>query len=140
MLTLEKVATGQFKAVTSQGAPFNLILPVNVNNGTIDGGVTSITIPAGHRESDTLTVTRNPGAYAFGSVSVAIGTLPELPPNHHGYTLRKPTGAPIIDYITRPGNRTPQVREAIFNIIRRNFGISDYRQMTKEHLESITSS
>ena len=139
VVDLERVATGQFKAVTSHGAPFNLVLPVNVNNGTIDGGVTSITIPAGHRESDTLTVTRNPGAYAFGNVSVAIGTLPELPPNHHGYTLRKRiTGALVIDYITLPGNRTRQVREAIFYIIRRNFGISDYRQMTKEHLESIT--
>ena len=139
VVDLERVATGQFKAVTSQGAPFNLVLPVNVNNGTIDGGVTSITIPAGHRESDTLTVTRNPGAYAFGNVSVAIGTLPELPPNHHGYTLRKRiTGALVIDDITLPGNRTRQVREAIFEAIRIKFGISDYRQMTKEHLESIT--
>ena len=49
-VSLEKVAAGQFKAVAPTGAPFDLILPITVENGSIIGdGVTTLTIPKGSR-------------------------------------------------------------------------------------------
>ena len=44
---LEKVGESQFKAVASTGIPFDIVLPLSVTNGTIDGGANSITIPTG---------------------------------------------------------------------------------------------
>ncbi|MYE87953.1 leucine-rich repeat protein, partial [Candidatus Poribacteria bacterium] len=84
-VSLEKVGDNQFKAVAPSGAPFNIVLPLNVTNGTISGGATTITIPAGSVESDTLTVTRNIGT--SGAVSVQVGPLPSLPTHHAGYRL-----------------------------------------------------
>ena len=89
-VSLEKVADGQFKAVALTGAPFEIVLPLSVTDGSISGGATSLTIPAGSVESETLTVTRTPGTN--GAVSVWIGPLPSLPANHTGYRLAKATG------------------------------------------------
>ena len=76
-LSLEKVSDGEFKAKVDTGAIFDLVLPVTVSNGSIDGGATSITIPAGNVESnDSLNVTRTTGTSA--AVTVNIGTLPSL--------------------------------------------------------------
>ena len=132
-VSLEKVADRQFKAVLRKGAPFKLVLPVSVNNGSSIGGATTVTIPAGSTESETLTVTRDLSAFAFGNVTAAIGTLPAVPSGHRGYTLRKSNLLPILDYITPLGNRTPQVREAII----RATGVSDHTQITGNHLASI---
>ena len=82
---LEKTGEGQFKAVAPTGAPFELVLPLNVSNGSISGGASSVTIPAGSVESASLSVTRTPGT--SGAVSVLIGTWPSLPANHSGYRL-----------------------------------------------------
>ncbi len=92
-LSLEKVGDGQFKAVAPSGAPFDIVLPLSIANGSINGGATTITIPAGGLESDTLSVTRTPGT-TF-AVNVDIGTLPELPANHSGYALVKSAGLPL---------------------------------------------
>ena len=93
-VSLEKVAAGQFKAVAPTGAPFNIVLPLYVTNGTINGRrATTITIPAGSVESDTLTVTRTPGT--IWSVFVDSGTLPNLPGGHSGYTLVKSDDLPL---------------------------------------------
>lgn len=92
-VSLEKVGTDQFKAVAPIGAPFNMVLPISVTNGSITGGATSITIPAGNVESRPLTVTRTAGR--TGAVTVNIGTLPSLPSNHDGYVLVKSTGLPL---------------------------------------------
>ena len=89
-LSLQKVADGQFKAVATAGVPFELVLPIRVRNGSISGGATTLTIPVGSVESDTLTVTRTTGT--SGAVSVWIGLLPSLPANHTGYRLVKNTG------------------------------------------------
>ena len=89
-VSLEKVADGQFKAVAPTGAPFEIVLPLTVTDGSISGGATSLTIPVGSVESETLTVTRTPGTN--GAVSVGIGPLPSLPANHTGYRLAKATG------------------------------------------------
>ena len=90
-VSLEKVGGNQFKATTATGAPFNIVLPVTVTNGSIDDGATTITIDAGSTESGLLTVIPTPGT--SDAVTVDIGTLPELPTSHFGYSLSKPSAA-----------------------------------------------
>ena len=92
-ISLEKVADGQFKAVTPTGAPFEIVLPLTIANGSISGGSTTIPIPAGSVESAALTVTRTPGTTA--AVTVDIGTLPGLPNGHFGYAVAKSTDLPL---------------------------------------------
>ena len=70
-----------------------MVLPLTVANGTIDGGATTLTIPAGSLESQPLTVTRTSGTTA--AVTVDIGTLPGLPANHQGYALVKSADLPL---------------------------------------------
>ena len=92
-ISLEKTGEGQFKAVAPTGAPFDIVLSLSVTNGSIDGGATTLTIPAGSVESEPLTVTRTPGAtLAF---TVDIGSLPGLPSNHTGYALDKSGDLPL---------------------------------------------
>ncbi len=88
-VSLEKVGGNQFKATTATGAPFNIVLPVTVTNGSIDGGATTITIPTGNIESEPLTVIRTPGT--SDAITAVIETLPELPTIHYGYSLVKPS-------------------------------------------------
>ncbi|MCG9134111.1 cadherin domain-containing protein [Candidatus Poribacteria bacterium] len=90
-VSLEKVGDNQFKATTAIGAPFDLVLPVTVTNGSIDGGATTITIPAGSIEGEPLTVIRTPGT--SNAITAVIGTLPALPTSHFGYSLTKPSSA-----------------------------------------------
>ena len=92
-VSLQKVADGQFKAVAPAGAPFELVLPLTVTNGSINSGATSLTIPAGSVESDTLTVIRTAGTTT--AVTVDIGTLPSLPSGHTGYELVKSADLPL---------------------------------------------
>ena len=86
-VSLEKVGTNQFKATAPVGAPFAMTIPITVVNGSISGGATTLTIPAGDVESAPLTVTRTLGT--TGAVTVDIGTLPGLPTQHQGYELVK---------------------------------------------------
>ena len=86
-VSLEVVAEGQFKAVAPTGAPFDMVLPLIVTNGSISGGATTVTIPKGSIESTPFTVIRTPGTW--DAVTVDLGTLPELPANHSGYALVK---------------------------------------------------
>ena len=86
---LEQIEDNQFKASAPTGAPFNIVLPLSVVNGTIDGGATTIEIPAGSLESEPLTVTPTPGA--SDSVAVNIVVLPGLPTGHYGYSLAEPS-------------------------------------------------
>ncbi|MXZ79908.1 MAG: T9SS type A sorting domain-containing protein, partial [Gammaproteobacteria bacterium] len=76
---------------TATGAPFDIVLPITVANGSIDGEATTITITAGSIESELLTVIPTPGT--SDAVTVDIGTLPELPTSHFGYSLSKPSAA-----------------------------------------------
>ena len=92
-VSLEKVGGNQFKATTATGAPFNIALPITVTNGSTDGGETTLTIPTGSVESGLLTVTRTPGT--SDAITVNIGTLPELPTSHYGYSLVKPSSDDI---------------------------------------------
>ena len=106
-VSLEKVADGQFKAVAPTGAPFDIVLPISVTNGSITGGSTTITIPVGSIESGSLTVTRTPSATA--AVTVNIGTLPGLASNHYGYSLAKSTDLPLEVISAEPTVVAPQV-------------------------------
>ena len=92
-VSLEKVGTDQVKAVAPTGAPFEIVLPLSVTNGSISGGATTFTIPAGSLESQPLTVTRTPGTTS--AVTVDIGTLPGLAENHSGYALVKSPDLPL---------------------------------------------
>ncbi len=92
-VSLEKVGTDQLKAVAPVGAPFEMVLPLTVANGSIIGGATSIAIPAGSVESAPLTVTRTFGTTA--AVTVDVGVLPGLPSNHQGYALVKSASLPV---------------------------------------------
>ena len=73
-------------------------------DGTITGGANSITIRAGRVESDVFTVTRTLGTTS--TVTVDIGTLPELPTDHQGYQLAKSTDLPLA-VISPPANTAP---------------------------------
>ncbi len=91
-VSLERVGNNGFKATVPAGAPFTMTLPVSVENGSIDGGATTLRIPVGAVESGTVTVTRTAGTTA--AVTADIGpSLPPLPPRHLGYTLAR-GGAP----------------------------------------------
>ena len=135
-VSLEKVADGQFKAIAPTGAPLDMVLPIIVTNGSIDGGATTITIPAGSRESQPLTVVRTPGTTA--AVTVDIGTLPELPTDHRGYALVKSDDLPLEMFsFLAEGicDRTPQVRDAIVAVV----PIVTYcNDVTDAHLAAIT--
>ena len=102
-VSLEKVGDSQFKAVAPTGAPFSLVLPVSISGtGEIEGGARTVTIPAGAVESAPLQVVREVGTEA--TVTVDLGTLPDLPENHIGYVLEKDETLPreIV-----PGLRAP---------------------------------
>ena len=93
-VSLSKVSEGQFKAVAPTGAPFDIVVPITVTNGSMSGGTTSVTISIGAVESPTRTVTRTTGTTA--AVTVNIGTLPGIRSADTGYELVKPsTGLPL---------------------------------------------
>ena len=92
-VSLELVASGQLKAKVHTGAPFEMALPLNVVNGTIDGGTGSIEISQGSQESNVLTVSRTTGTAA--AVTVDIGTFPDLPGTDSGYALVKSADLPL---------------------------------------------
>ena len=88
-ISLVKVAAGEFKAVVPSGAPFDMVLPLSVANGIVDGGATTLTVLAGDVESNnSLTVTRIPGT--THAITVDFGrSLPSLPSGHEGYALTR---------------------------------------------------
>ena len=136
-VSLEKVGTDQVKAVAPSGAPFEMVLPLTVANGSLSGGATTIAIPAGSVESQPLTVSRTPGTSA--AVTVDFGTLPGLPANHSGYTLGKSSDLPLeVFSLLTAGicDRTPQVQTAILAAVP---AISTCDEVTEAHLNGITS-
>ena len=114
-VSLESVGEGQFKAMAPTGAPFTIVLPFSITNGSIEGGATTtITIPIGSVESDPLTITRTAGT--VDAITVDIGTLPGLPTGHYGYRLAKSgtsdgDNTPVSFAITIPDYK-PQINNA----------------------------
>ncbi len=143
-VSLEKIGANQFKAVAPTGAPFDIVLPLNIANGTIYSGATTITIPAGELESEPLTVLRT--SYSTSTVTVNIGTLPRLPADHTGYTLAKSNNLPLTftnlgTVFTPVKDRTPQVRDQITLVVRAKFqhqGVTSVNDVAPVHLSSIT--
>ena len=103
-ISLEQVGADQVKAVAPTGAPFEIVLPISVTNGSLSGGATTLTIPAGSVASASLTVVSTPGTTA--AVTVDIGTLPRLPTNHVGYALVKANDLPL-EVISTLANTAP---------------------------------
>ncbi len=139
-VSLERIGIDQFKAVAPAGAPFDMVLPITVTDGSISGGTTTLTILAGSMESEVLTVTRTPGAtYA---TTVNIGTLPSLPENHTGYSLVKAVDLPLAfpelggSILTPVSERTSQVRDAIIAAVP---GVNSAVDVTPAHLAAITN-
>ena len=92
-VSLERVGNNGFKATAPAGAAFTMTLPVSVANGSIDGGATTLGIPAGAVESGTLTVTRTAGTTAAVTADIGL-SLPVPPHFHKGYALAKAAGLP----------------------------------------------
>ena len=140
-VSLELVEEGQFYAKAHTGAPFDMVLPILVVNGTLVDGEDSITIPTGSVTSDTVTVSRTPNTNI--SVTVDIGELPDPPgpPTNlsGGYALVKSADLPLeaiaASDVVSVCDRTPQVRDAIVAEIS---GISDCSDVTVDRLAAIT--
>ena len=90
---LQKVGIDQFKVSVPTAAPFTMMLPISISNGSISGDIEMVTIKAGTMISSTLTVIRTPNT--FSNVTVDINTLPSLPTGHTGYTLTKSNAIPL---------------------------------------------
>ena len=108
-VSLQKVAAGQFKAVTPTGAPFDLVLPIVVTNGNVTDGATQVVIPQGNIESRVLTVSRP--ADMITAVTADIGTLPECPSGYYGCMLSKSGEFPL--EILRAANIAPVFTEGV---------------------------
>ena len=100
-ISLESIDSGLFRAKAHTGAPFAMTLPLNVVNGTIDGGASSVTISRGSVDSEILTVSRM--ASPTAAVTADIGTLPDLPPDNSGYALVKSADLPLEAIAGQPG-------------------------------------
>ena len=122
IVTLQQVSESMFQAVIPTGAPSDIVLPINVTNGSISNSATMITISKGSIKSDTFTVV--PMTDTSTPPIVRIGALPRLPANHYGYTFARSTAC----------TRTLQVQEAITAAVP---GITDCRDVTDEHLKTI---
>ena len=100
-VALEKDGETGFRARVREGAPFGIVLPVTIEDGAIDGGATTLTVPTGTTVSPTVQVTRDAASKA--PVIVDIGTLPALPTTqtsfgtlkHDGYALVKAADLPL---------------------------------------------
>ena len=108
-VTLVKEGDSSIKVSIPIGAPFDVIVPVTITNGSLSGGGTNITISTGSVESDAVAVTRTAGTTA--AVTANIGTLPNIPSyGHNGYTLVKAsTGLPltVLDIGGAPSKEIP---------------------------------
>ena len=83
----------QFKVTVPSGAPFGIVLPVVVENGSLVGDASTVTVLQGELQSAAYEVIRTPGS--TGTVSVEIGDLPRLPQPHSGYKLVKGQPLPL---------------------------------------------
>ena len=95
-VTLEKrTGVAEVRAVMPVGAPFAVPVPVALDNGTLAGDATAITVPAGATESDWVAVTRTAGTTGAVTVDVVLSTQPTLPSAHSGYAFGRGSGLPV---------------------------------------------
>ena len=129
-ISLERVGEGQFKAVAPTGAPFDMVLPLTVTNGSISSGATTITLPAGSIESVPLTVTRTPST--TDAVTVDIGTLPGKPSGHFDYSLVKSDVLPL-EVISGQGESSEPGQQGTPNSTNTHRWHRDYPHSSREH-------
>ncbi len=93
---LELLENLQIRAVIPAGAPFDIVLPLTLTDGSIAGGATTLTFSAGDTESPVVTV--EAAENATDDPTVSIGALPGIPTEHSGYQLfqghQQPSGHP----------------------------------------------
>ena len=100
-VTVEMAGSDRVRAKVPAGAPFALSLPVNVTNGGLAGGASTLEITAGAVEGEAVAVTRTEDT--TGAVTVDLGTPLPSPPmgthppyRHRGYAfVRAPSGLPV---------------------------------------------
>ena len=94
-VTVEKVGTDRVRAKVLVGAPFAVDIPVTLVGGTLAGGATALSVPAGAVEGEPVTVTRTAGTTAAVTVDVDLTDQPALPSQHQGYAFaRASSGLP----------------------------------------------
>ena len=117
------MGANQFKAVAPKGATFNYELGIRVENGTLEGGATRITIPVVTVESEPLTVTRTPGT--TGAVTVSITSVPRLSLAHAGYDLPDPEDIqPLVVFAA--GRAAPAFTEHPSTVVEETALLSNY--------------
>ena len=80
-VSLEKVGEDEFKALVPIGAPFDIVIPLSVTNGSLEGEESSsLTISTGTVESKSVRVIRRHGT--VDAVTVDIEELPPPPSSH----------------------------------------------------------
>ena len=122
-ISLVKVGSNRFKAVAPKGATFNYELGIRVENGTLEGGATRITIPVVTVESEPLTVTRTPGT--TGAVTVSITSVPRLSLAHAGYDLPDPEDIqPLVVFAA--GRAAPAFTEHPSTVVEETALLSNY--------------
>ena len=105
-VSLASVAhNGEVRATTHTAAPFAFEVPLSVTNGTING---CAVFAPGSSRSSVFTVARTPDS--ADPVTIDIGALPGLPPNHSGYVLEKDSGLPL--QVPEPVHTLPLVTPA----------------------------
>lgn len=90
---LDQIGQDMFRIVVPTGAPFDMVLPLVVNNGRIIDGISEVRLPIGSIESQSFTVTRTPNT--LDAVTVDVGELPNIPQLHKGYSIVKGNEYPM---------------------------------------------
>ena len=100
-VSLELDEQSRLRAIVPAGAPFDVVLSLGVSNGSVAGGLNTITVPAGALESALLTVI--PTVLSLDT-TMEIASLPLLPGRHTGYRLENPVKQALV--IPRKSNAT----------------------------------
>ncbi len=81
----------EIRAVVLTAAPFAVPLRVSVENGSLAGDVSTITVPIGARESAWVGVTRTAGTTGAVTADIDLTTQPSLPSFDTGYAFVRST-------------------------------------------------
>ena len=103
-VTLERNPdAAEIRAVVPSAAPFAVPLSVSVENGGLAGGATTITVPAGARESAWVGVTRTDGTTGAVTADIDLTTQPSRPSDHRGYAFVKSASDLPLTVLVVPG-------------------------------------
>ena len=92
-VTLSLVSSGLVQASVPAGAPFEIFVPIRVENGSIVGGADGVMIEQGATRGNVVKVSGASGTRA--AVSADIGRLPDPPRYDIGYTLVRADDLPL---------------------------------------------